>query len=251
MKVDDSEIRLTLKSILLGEDKEKLSGIKVNLKDKDGNIIESTTTDQNGQFSFSNLPPNKTYFEEIDVGDPKLSNMKKVYFTDAKGGNAQDVDLQNGFRFEVLAVDKRKIGSMSIYDPWLTALNLKNRETSSDSLYIIENIYYDYQKWDILPSAARVLDKVISVMHSDPNLSIELDAYTDPRGTVEFNLDLSQKRADAAVAYMAARGIDRSRLTGRGLGKSKLVNNCGDPGIECNEEQLAKNRRTEFRIKRK
>ncbi|MGP8214095.1 MAG: SpaA isopeptide-forming pilin-related protein [Bacteroidia bacterium] len=251
MKVDDSEIRLTLKSILIGEDGDRLAGIRVNLKDKNGNIVESTTTDQNGLFTFSNLPPNKSYFEEIDVSDPKLGSMKKVYFTDVKGGNAQEVDLQNGFRFEVLAIDNNKIGSMSIYDPWLTALNLKNRSSASDSLHIIENIYYDYQKWDILPSAARVLDKVVSVMRNDPGMTIELDAYTDPRGTAEFNLDLSQKRADAAIAYMVARGVNRSRLTGRGFGKSNLVNNCGDPGVNCNEEQLAKNRRTEFRITRK
>jgi outer membrane protein OmpA-like peptidoglycan-associated protein/tetratricopeptide (TPR) repeat protein len=253
MKVEDAELRLTMKSTLLGDNKERLAGVKVNLTDKNGNIIESRTTDQYGEFSFSNLPLDKTYFEQVDATDPKLRNMNKLFIADSKGNIVRELDMQNGdFKFEVLPSDRSKMGYLNIYDPWLTALNLKNKSgVTRDSLYIIENIYYDYQKWDILPSAAHVLDKVISVMRSDPSISIELDAYTDPRGTAEFNLDLSQKRADAAVAYMVVHGIDRSRLIGKGFGKARQVNNCSDPGVICNEEQYAKNRRTEFKLTRK
>ncbi len=253
MRVEDAELRLTMKSVLLGENKQRLGGVKVNMVDKNGNIVESTTTDQYGEFSFSNLPLDKTYFEQVDANDPKIRNMTKLFIADSRGNIVREVDVQNGdFKFEVLPSDRSKMGYLNVYDPWITALHLKNKSgVNRDSLYIIENIYYDYQKWDILPSAERVLDKVISVMRSDPSINIELDAYTDPRGTDEFNLQLSQKRADAAVSYMAMHGIDKSRLIGKGFGRARQVNNCGDPGVICNEEQLAKNRRTEFRLTRK
>ncbi|HTA83981.1 MAG TPA: OmpA family protein [Bacteroidia bacterium] len=272
MKVDDVDLRLTLKSTLLDADKRSMAGVKVNLVDRYGQVIESTTTDGMGQFSFSNLPPDKEYFEQVDASDPKLKGMKKLYISDSRGNIVHALDQSTGFKFEVLPSDKVSIGNIYVNDPWLTALNLKHRAAAGnttgnsrtnnngnnsnngqdeESLNIIENIYYDYQKWDILPSAARVLDKVVSVMKSDQFISIELDSYTDPRGTDEFNMELSQKRADAAVDYIAAHGIDRRRLKGVGFGKTHLLNNCGDPGVTCTEEQLAINRRTEFKVRRR
>jgi len=271
MKVDDVDLRLTLKSTLLDADKRTMAGVKVNLVDRYGQVLESTTTDGMGQFSFSNLPPDKDYFEQVDANDPKLKGMKKVYISDSKGNIVHELDKSTGFKFEVLPSDKVSIGNIYVNDPWLTALNLKHRAAggntttgnnrtnntsnnngqTQESLNIIENIYYDYQKWDILPPAARVLDKVVSVMKSDQFITIELDSYTDPRGSDEFNMELSQKRADAAVDYIAAHGIDRRRLKGVGFGKTHLLNNCGDPGVTCSEDQLAINRRTEFRVSRR
>src|ERR1700722_15895056 len=165
MKVEDSEIRLSMKSKLLGENKEKLTGVKVTLTDKNGNVIETTTTDKYGQFSFSNLPPDKTYFEQVDADDPKMKNMSKVFIADTKGNVVRELDMEHGFKYEILSTDRTRMGNLNVFDPWLTALNLKNRVGfSNDSMHIIENIYYDYQKWDIQPAAARVLDKVVAVM---------------------------------------------------------------------------------------
>jgi outer membrane protein OmpA-like peptidoglycan-associated protein/tetratricopeptide (TPR) repeat protein len=255
MKVEDSEIRLSMKSKLIGENGENMPGVKVTLTDRNGNTIETTTTDKHGQYSFSNLPPDKTYFEQIDVADPKMKGMSKVYIADSKGNIIRELDMEHGFKYEILQTDKTKMGSLNVFDPWLTALNLKNRVAGngivSDSLHIIESIYYEYQKWDIQPAAARVLDKVVAVMQNDSSINIELDAFTDPRGSDEFNFILSQKRADAAVEYMVLQGIKKSRIVGIGFGKTRMINNCGDPGVICNEEQLAKNRRTEFKVRRR
>ena len=201
MKVEDAELRLSLKSKLLGENKQALAGVNVNLLDKNGNVVESTKTDATGQFTFTNLPTDQGYIEEIDANDPQLKGMKRIYLVDKNGNIERTLDRNNnGFKFSILPQDKTTMGSIYVYDPWLTALNLKNsggdylnnywgskhtgnRSGGHDSLYIIENIYYDYQKWDILPAAARVLDKVIRVMQNDPNMIIELDSYTDPRGS--------------------------------------------------------------------
>lgn len=250
MLVDDTQLRFEIKNTLLNDQKKPMANTKINLVDQDGKVIQTTTTDAEGAFTFSNLPPDKTYFVEVDQNDPHLGKMKKLYLADSKHNIIRELNIKNGFKYEILASDEKSMGTIYVYDPWIEALNLK-KQVKKDSLFIIENIYYDYQKWDILPAAAHVLDKVVEVMKANPEIIIELDAYTDPRGTPEFNMQLSQKRADAAVDYMVRHGVDKKRVTGKGLGKAHLLNNCGDPGIICTEEQYAVNRRSEFKITRK
>jgi peptidoglycan-associated lipoprotein len=113
---------------------------------------------------------------------------------------------------------------------------------------VIPNIYYDFNEWNIRPDAAEVLDTTIFVLlEENPNVTIELGSHTDSRGSSEFNMELSQKRAQSVVDYLARKGIDPARLTPKGYGESQLVNHCAD-GIECDEDQHQKNRRTTFRV---
>lgn len=249
MTMEDPQLRLELKDILLSDDKKPLPNVKVNITDENGNILQTATTGANGAFTFSNLPEDKVNMLQVDMNDPRLAKMKKLYIADSKNNIIHELTVGNGgFKYRMLLADKRKMGNIYVYDPWIVALNLKNTSKAKDSLDIIENIYYEYQRWDILPAAARVLDKVVKVMTANSGIKIELFAYTDPRGTDAFNLELSQKRADAAVDYMVAHGADKKRIIGKGLGKTHLLNNCGDPNVHCTETQYAINRRTEFKI---
>ena len=84
------------------------------------------------------------------------------------------------------------------------------------------------------------------LLNSKP-VSIELLSHTDARGNDDFNMSLSQQRANSVVNYLASKGISRSRLSGKGYGESRLVNRCSN-GVECSEAQHQKNRRTEFRV---
>jgi outer membrane protein OmpA-like peptidoglycan-associated protein len=115
----------------------------------------------------------------------------------------------------------------------------------------IENIYYDLDKWYVRPDAAKELDKLVKVMKDNPTLEIELSSHTDCRATVKYNQQLSSKRAEAAVAYIASQGIDPKRMIAAGYGKSRLVNKCACDGtyvVPCTEEEHQENRRTEFKI---
>lgn len=114
---------------------------------------------------------------------------------------------------------------------------------------VLENIYYDFDKWNIRPDAAIELDKLVKVLNDNPRISIELGSHTDCRGTTPYNAHLSQKRAESAVAYIISRGIDAKRITAKGYGESVPVNNCVD-NAECTEEQHQMNRRTEFKVTR-
>ncbi|MDD2799675.1 MAG: OmpA family protein [Bacteroidales bacterium] len=111
----------------------------------------------------------------------------------------------------------------------------------------IENIHYNFDKDDIRADAAIILDKLVQTMHENPTLKIELASHTDSRGTVEYNHNLSQRRAQSAVNYLVSRGIERTRMIAHGYGESKLLNKCSD-GIDCTDEEHQANRRTEFTI---
>jgi len=252
MAVDDPQLRLAFNNILLSSDKKTpLGNVKLSAVDKNGNVLQSTVTGPNGDFVFTDLPPDKTYSLTVDANDSKLNKLNKIYIADSKKNILREVALNNGaFKYELLPGDSKTMGNISVYDPWIEALNLKNKKNKSDSMHIIENIYYDYEKWDILPAAAKVLDKVVAVMKADPGLKIELDAFTDPRGSDDLNMKLSQKRADAAVTYMVTHGVSQARVTGKGLGKTHPLNNCGDPNVHCSEAEFAVNRRTEFKLQR-
>ncbi|RYF16561.1 MAG: flagellar motor protein MotB [Flavobacteriales bacterium] len=111
----------------------------------------------------------------------------------------------------------------------------------------IENIYYDFDKSNIRPDAAIELDKVVAVMKENPTIWIVLGSHTDSRGIDQYNQWLSQSRANSAVQYIIDRGIEKSRITAKGYGESKPVNECTN-GVKCSEEAHQLNRRTEFTI---
>ncbi len=122
-----------------------------------------------------------------------------------------------------------------------------DKSTVNQSI-IIENIYYDLDKWNIRPDAAAELNKLVRTLKDNPSIKIELGAHTDSREGQGYNQLLSERRAQSAVEYLVSQGIARNRLTWRGYGETRLVNKCAD-GVECPEDMHQMNRRTEFKIK--
>ncbi|MES2689363.1 MAG: OmpA family protein [Bacteroidota bacterium] len=113
--------------------------------------------------------------------------------------------------------------------------------------FTLQGIYYDVDKSDIRPDAAKVLDSLVVILKNNPSLLIELASHTDSRAEEEYNLKLSQRRAQSCVDYLVKKGIAKDRLKAVGYGESKLVNDCVD-GVDCTEEQHQENRRTTFRV---
>ena len=112
---------------------------------------------------------------------------------------------------------------------------------------VLENIYYDFDKYHIREDAALELEKLVKLLVDNPQLEIELGSHTDSRGSDRYNRILSDKRAKSVVDYLVKRGIEASRLTWKGYGKSNLINHCDD-GVVCTEEEHQSNRRTEFKV---
>lgn len=113
--------------------------------------------------------------------------------------------------------------------------------------WVLKNIHYDFDKSNIRPDAALILENVVTIMKHNPSLRIELSSHTDSRGDDQYNKGLSQRRADSAVAFLVSHGIARDRLVAAGYGESRLLNDCGN-GIPCSEEKHQENRRTEIKV---
>ena len=113
----------------------------------------------------------------------------------------------------------------------------------------LDIIYYDFDKWNIRPTAAQELDKLVGFMQENPTYEVELGSHTDSRGNNAYNQYLSQKRSESAVDYIVSKGIDRQRITAKGYGETQIVNGCED-GVSCSVFQHQKNRRTEFTVVR-
>ena len=87
----------------------------------------------------------------------------------------------------------------------------------------MENIFYEFGRWEITKSSEAELEQLVKLLNDNPNITIELSAHTDLKGTDEFNNELSQKRAQSCCDFLLARGIEKERLTPVGYGKTKPV----------------------------
>jgi peptidoglycan-associated lipoprotein len=92
--------------------------------------------------------------------------------------------------------------------------------TAIDRPVDLPNILYDFDKWDLRPESMVSLDKLVETLIDNPNVTIEIMSHTDTRNTDEYNLILSQKRAQSVVDYLVSKGIELERLTAKGYGKS-------------------------------
>jgi outer membrane protein OmpA-like peptidoglycan-associated protein len=136
---------------------------------------------------------------------------------------------------------------------------------------LIENIFYDFDKATLRPESATALDELVKLLNENPNVTIELSAHTDYKGSDQYNERLSQRRAESVVGYLIDHGIAADRLMpkGYGEGKPKTIKkkvaeryaflNAGDVLTEdfiakLTEEQQEQcnqlNRRTEFKVLR-
>lgn len=111
---------------------------------------------------------------------------------------------------------------------------------------VLEDIYYDFDKWDIRKDAEPTLDKLLRNLQLNPSLRIQLASHTDCRGSTKYNEDLSQKRAQSVVNYLISKDIDPGRLEAKGFGKNQLRADC--ICSRCSEDEHQKNRRTTFAI---
>ena len=86
---------------------------------------------------------------------------------------------------------------------------------------LIENIFYDFDKATLRPESQTALDELVKLLNENPNITIELSAHTDYKGSAQYNERLSQRRAESVVNYLIEHGIAADRLTPKGYGKSK------------------------------
>ena len=116
---------------------------------------------------------------------------------------------------------------------------------------VVKTIYYDYNASNLTELSKIDLNEIYYFLSLNPEAKLELGAHTDCRGPDDYNMQLSQKRAEAAVNYfLAKRDVGTERIFAKGYGKNRPVTSCGcmDKNNVCSEEEHARNRRAELRV---
>lgn len=208
-----------------------IEGVKIKIKDLAASSdFELLKTEKNGEY-------------RMPLKGKKIGDKLLFFVTIEKEGF---VTKTLNFTYDI-----KKEGEIQMNE--LLSLTIGKVEVGMDlaKMIDIKPIYFDLGKSVIRKDAAVELDKIVAIMKEYPAMIIELGAHTDCRGAAASNLKLSGARAKASAAYIVKKGIDKTRITGKGYGESKLLNSCACEGKvkpTCSEDEHAKNRRTEFII---
>ncbi|MCX6244301.1 MAG: OmpA family protein [Bacteroidetes bacterium] len=182
------------------------------------------------------------------------SSSGKILVIKTNEGGCFTTPVKKGSSYVAKAMERGYIADCLTFtiDPLETKTDLKTpRDLLLDKLalnrkFVLENIYYDFDKSFIRKDAEPSLNNLIRIMNENP-ISVELGSHTDCRGSDEYNIRLSQRRAESAVQYIISKGIDAKRITAHGYGETQLVNRCSN-GVPCSPEEHQANRRTEFKV---
>ncbi|MFT5914285.1 MAG: outer membrane protein OmpA-like peptidoglycan-associated protein [Flammeovirgaceae bacterium] len=189
-------------------------GIEVTLKDAETGVFRRVVTDSQGKF-FVTVPREGKY---LLFGNHKKHLQSKQDEIDIRLKNFED--YKRRIPIQKISVGyKRNLGDLKY--------NINEEELSKEGKQLIDNIY--------------------QILANNTNIKIQISCHTDSRGDDDYNLKLSQKRAEGAVSYLHKLGIPSDRMTAKGFGETQLTNECGN-GIKCDTEKHEENRRLEFTI---
>lgn len=202
-----------------------LPNTKVSLLDAGGEVMQDFVTGNDGKFLFR-VYENEDY-NLMGQTDGYLVK-RQEYTTKGKSVDPSTLkDLITNITLDTIVVlDKIEL----------------------EKIFVLKNIYFDFDKANIRSDAAKELDKLLQILIDNPEIKIELSSHTDSVGSYAYNLELSQRRADSSVNYLIEHGISSDRLVAKGYGEYKPIARNTNPDGTDNVEGRAKNRRTEFKI---
>lgn len=200
---------------------EPLEGVRVTVYDNNYNKLREVVTSKDGKY---------------DLGELGYGN----YYIKMEKPDYETTEINT-------AVSKTQPEENPVSQNLNKLINELKQGDDIAGILNIRNIYFDLNEWNIRSDAGVDLAKLLVFMRHYPQIKIEVRAHTDSRGNRDYNQYLSGKRAASTLGWLIDNGIDRSRLSGRGYGETRLLNNCPD-GVDCTEQQHQQNRRCEFII---
>ena len=202
-----------------------LANTKVSILDDKGDVMQDFTTGNDGKFLFR-VYENEDY-NMVGEADGFLVR-RQAYTTKGKSIDPSTLkELLTTITLDtILVLDKIEI----------------------NKIFQVENIYYNFNKWDIRDDAAKELDKLVQLLIDNPEIKIELGSHTDSIDDNSYNLQLSQRRAESAVRYIVQHGIAPDRIVAKGYGEERPIARNTNPDGTDNPVGRQKNRRTEFKI---
>jgi len=213
-------VPIAIKGTIVDEETQEVqSNVLLNVYDNEKVLIASVNSDSNGNFIFKDLKPNTSYSISVSKLDYQENSVSLVTKTEG---------------FDKLLTMKKN------------ELQFKTGDDLSEILKL-HKIYFDLGKYTLRPESKIELDKVVAFLTKYKTIKIEVGSHTDSRQSAVLNQKLSQNRAVATFNYIISKGIETSRLTAKGYGETKLINNCSDT-VKCSEEEHQENRRSTFFI---
>ena len=173
----------------------------IDVSDKDPLNIDTKTNPAANDFSFT-LVPDRSYLVVAE---------REGYQPDTVAFNTTGVK-------KTTSVEKKM--TLRLKKP------PKPRTIKRDEPIRLSQIYYDFDKADILPDAEKDLQFLVDLMNQYPEMKIELSSHTDAQGKDDYNEKLSQRRADSAKTWMLAKGIVADRIVAVGYGEKFILNRC-------------------------
>jgi outer membrane protein OmpA-like peptidoglycan-associated protein len=239
-RVDNEDQSILSVSIFgkLDENEPKVQGLTIVLLDGEGTEVAKTKTGADGLFKFESVAADEKYHIVSEVKDAG----KPIHILDAHGNLLQTILPDEEGEYAYVRI-KPEDGVITLSNEYNKRVRISDKD-----LFNLGAVQYELNSYTIAKESAGVLDKLAAILNANPEIALHLSGHTDSRGADDFNLKLSQKRLNSAIAYLKYKGVDPSRLSGIGYGETKLLNHCDD-GTDCSEEEHAVNRRTEFRLK--
>jgi flagellar motor protein MotB len=182
---------------------------------------------------------------KLDLIDLKTGKTLSHIFTDANGAYLVTLPIGKNYAFNVskpgylfYSGHFSLIDSTGKWKPF--ELNIGLQPLEVNARITLENIFFDFDQYNLKPESKIELNKVVQLMKTNPSLTIQINGYTDSVGSKQHNLELSKNRAQAVVDYLISKGIDKKRLQAKGYGASHPI------ASNETEEGRALNRRTEM-----
>ncbi len=230
------DIGKKIQGIAKNKDGNPIPNTFITLRDDKTNVIDTITTKNDAAYTFL-VESNKNFKligdkQAYIEGDTVANTFGKEYIVKA------DVIL---LQKEVIVEQKTVAQKIEV-------------NTDLGKILGLNSIYFDLDKYNIRPDAQTELDKIVKTMNENPDMIVELSGYTDCRASKGYNQILSDKRAKASANYIKTRITKPGRISGKGYGETKLVNDCACEGTvvsSCSDEEFQKDRRTEFIIVKK
>ena len=178
------DLKITISGWVLDKDEEPVPGAIIRIVGDDGSNQREIARDD-GSFKF-NLGRGVKYV--MKAGAPGYLNVKQEFESD----DAEE-DADYAIDFILASINKPQV---------------------------VENIFYDFDKATLRPESKEALDELIEMLNENPHVTIEMGSHTDRKGSDEYNIRLSERRAKSVIDYLIKAGIDEARLTYKGYGES-------------------------------
>lgn len=248
VKKTDKFFDLFAKLLYGDQKKEPLKNQKVELLNSKGETVQSSVTDQYGDFVFHKLSNAEKY--EVFVGDVSLPATEKLFIAKQNGLILNELKWvkDKNYRYSFLPSDMVTLSEMEVDDPAFLSSSIilsleSQKKNKSEKFMVTEQIYYE--SGAVKPNDLTRLGEVIKFMNDNPGYFLEIVSHTDSRGDDSDNLKLSSKRSDFVKSFLVGKGVSSSRIRSRGEGENKIRNRCLN-GVNCSEKEHILNRRTEF-----